>query len=189
MITRTHVAAFMLLTTGATSPADAQVNPFAAVDSIVTWFERLNAHWNKFVSGEERRQLVKKVDDLRQKFAELSEQSRSVLENIPDKAPNAAKRQELGGQLDRLEQKLKQVDGDTIRLASALGISDADLPRANSDAVHSRTGAVHRLRDALADPHNWRAQELRQRLNAGLAAIAKAQSAATLFRNRLAKQS
>jgi hypothetical protein len=176
----------------APAPVAAQADPFAAVTSIVDWFERLNNSWSRIVDAQERRQLLQSIDELRRRLHALRGDSELLLDSIPEARPDAVERSELGAQIDALQVSVRALGDAASALVVELGARDEEAANLVDRAVATRAGALRHaesvLRLSINAPGAWQPAGVRTRLRAGIAALARAQSAVTRFRNRLAAQ-
>lgn len=189
-----HLVGIALATVLAAAPAPvcAQVDPFQTVSSIVTWFERLNANWDRVVTEQERRQLIRSTDEIRSLLYRIRGNSELLLGSVPDSAPDEIERRQLTSQIDSLQRSVETLQRTGGGLITQLGARDEETVNMFTSAVVARSDALRNadtvLRRSINNPRAWRPDDIRRRLHNGLVALARAQTAVTRFRNRLAAQ-
>jgi hypothetical protein len=165
--------------------------PFDGVSKLVEWFANLNAKFDKIVIAEKQGQLLRSVDRLRKELYSLEADTQILLDNIPDKAPNAEQNEQLKGLSDVLMITVERLGHSAREIGADLRLNEGiDVEHALTYGLGTRRKALTYLQQALneaaARPWAWNAQEVRARLDKGLQAIRTAQVAVTMFRQKLA---
>jgi hypothetical protein len=167
-------------------PATA-AEPFDFVGNIVTWFSDLNNRWDGVVGQQERAQFLRSIDRLRRSLYALETESRLLVNDIPDGLPTPDQATALAASVHTLRKSLVTVvatmrsTGADVRLYGGPSVEHF-----TTRAAATRGGAIDLLDEQLDDPSHWDASIVRERLNAGIHELQRAQLAVTTFRQRLA---
>jgi len=192
----------LLLLGGFARPARSQARPpidrstwepLDEIGGIATWFRKMSAEFDRYVTREKRAQLGRSVDRLRKSLYQLEQDSIQLRESIPDDSPTADQRGTIDRQLGVLMQTVRTLSEALREIGADLRLADPDeMWRVEERIFYGfRTRAVtlsyvqrELMKNAAGAP--WPAEAIRARLTKGIEAIRDAQRAVIEFHGQLA---
>lgn len=164
-------------------------DPFDLASGIADWFDNLTTRWNKVVTKEERKQLVRYTDGLRAQIYPLISDTSMLLADIQDDRPSPEGLKRLRRQIAVLQERVQKLREQAKIIGPKIGITSAEAATLLDESLRTRGLTLSFLdkefKLAQSDPAYWRPVILRTRLSAALVKLARAQSSITSFRNML----
>jgi hypothetical protein len=197
----TGIVLLVLMLSAAATGADARAakesrgdfDPLQAVSAISTWLRDLVADFDAVVAKEKRGQLVRSVDRLRKALYQLEADTRILIDSVTDHTPTEDESRRLSDNAAALRATVEGLKKQVRAIGADVRLADRsqEIEQRLTGGLITRAGTLNWLQEQLKNVRlgraQWKAEQVRERLRTGLAAVQDAQLAATDFQIRLTR--